>query len=256
MALKCPDFHGIPLVSHVGSTMYFSVRVMRQFGSLQTIPEDRAHTRFEHTRREDQTSVDCQSDIPQVLSAWRTAVMELPYFPDHPIQDERDFQVLEEYILRFYRWSSSAHEDFTGSPQLEGSTLYAASSTSSRAVQAELTSLRTERDNLCREIAEKDEQLIDQRQLQRELAQAHAELQRRDQELARSNVALERSRKKARGVTTHFYTTGKSCQLSRVGHLRPSPFLHGKASYGPRADPPSKARLTNTNFFLTGSVTV
>ncbi|OWM89166.1 hypothetical protein CDL15_Pgr023664 [Punica granatum] len=67
------------------------------------------------------------------------------------------------------------------------------------AVQAELTTLRSERDRLRQEVAEKDEQLIDQRQLQRELAQARAELQRWYQELARANTALERSRKRAHG---------------------------------------------------------
>ncbi|OWM91226.1 hypothetical protein CDL15_Pgr000170 [Punica granatum] len=103
MALRSHDFNGIPLLSHAGSTTYFPSRVMRQFGSLQTVPEDTARTRFEHTWREDQTSVDCQSDIQQVLSAWRTAVTELPYFPEHPTQDERDFRATEEYILRFYR---------------------------------------------------------------------------------------------------------------------------------------------------------
>ncbi|OWM89031.1 hypothetical protein CDL15_Pgr017199 [Punica granatum] len=172
---------------------------MRQFSSLQTVPEDTARTRFEHTWREDQTSVDCQSDIQQVLSAWRTAVTELPYFPEHPTQDERDFQATEEYILHFYRRSSFVHEDFTGSPQLKDSIPYGAPSTSSIAVQAELTSLRSERDRLRWEVAEKDEQLIDQRQLQRELAQARAELQRRDQELARAHATLERSKKRTHG---------------------------------------------------------
>ncbi|OWM65124.1 hypothetical protein CDL15_Pgr020933 [Punica granatum] len=158
MALRCHDFNGIPLLSHAGSTTYFPSRVMRQFGSLQTVPEDTARTRFEHTWREDQTSVDCQSDIQQLV-----------------------------------------HEDSTDSPQLEDSTPYGAPSTSSIAVQAELTSLRSERDRLRWEVAEKDEQLIDQRQLQRELAQALAELQRRDQELARANATLERSKKRTHG---------------------------------------------------------
>ncbi|PKI74795.1 hypothetical protein CRG98_004813 [Punica granatum] len=147
---------------------------MRQFGSLQTVPEDTARTRFEHTWWENQTSIDCQSDIQQVLSTWRTAVMELPYFLEHPTQDERDFQATKY-------------------------TPYGAPSTSSKVVQAELTSLRSERNRLRREVAEKDEQLIDRRQLQRELAQVRTKLQRRDQELARANVALERSRKRARG---------------------------------------------------------
>ncbi|PKI67289.1 hypothetical protein CRG98_012306 [Punica granatum] len=96
-----------------------------------------------------------------------------------PTQDEWDFQATKEYILRFYRGSSSVHEDFTGSPQPEGSTPYGAPSISSMAVQAKLTSLRSEKDRLRWEVAEKDEQLIDQRrlqkELQRELAQARAE---------------------------------------------------------------------------------
>ncbi|OWM65098.1 hypothetical protein CDL15_Pgr028816 [Punica granatum] len=78
------------------------------------------------------------------------------------------------------------------------------SSTSSEApvpdmtIQAELANLRAERDRLRREIAEKNEQLGDQHQLQKELAQIRAQLQRRDQELAQANAALERSRKRAR----------------------------------------------------------
>ncbi|PKI51786.1 hypothetical protein CRG98_027834 [Punica granatum] len=66
------------------------------------------------------------------------------------------------------------------------------------ALQAELASLRAKRDDLRQEIAKKDEQLVDQRQLQKELAQALVELQRRDQELAWVNAALERSRKRIR----------------------------------------------------------
>ncbi|PKI74789.1 hypothetical protein CRG98_004807 [Punica granatum] len=106
MALRCPDFYGVPLMSHAGSTTYFPARVVRQLGSLQTVPEDTARTRFEHTWHEDQTPADRQSNV---------------------------------------------------------------------------------------------EQLVDQRQLQRELAQTRAELQRRDQDLARVNAALERSRKRVRG---------------------------------------------------------
>ncbi|PKI57095.1 hypothetical protein CRG98_022599 [Punica granatum] len=55
-------------------------------------------------------------------------------------------------------------------------------------IQAELANLRAERDRLHREIAEKNEQLGDQHQLQKELAQTCAQLQRRDQELAQANV--------------------------------------------------------------------
>ncbi|OWM63021.1 hypothetical protein CDL15_Pgr026195 [Punica granatum] len=67
------------------------------------------------------------------------------------------------------------------------------------ATRVEITSLIAKRDHLRREVTEKDEQLVDQRQLQKELAQARAELQRRDQELAQVNIALEKFGKRARG---------------------------------------------------------
>ncbi|OWM76714.1 hypothetical protein CDL15_Pgr006206 [Punica granatum] len=143
--------------------------------------------------------MDRQSDIERVLDAWRAVVIERPYFPEHPTLEERDFQATEEYVLRFYRWGPTAHEDSADSPRAEDSGPTGASLTSNVAIQAELANLRAERDRLRREVTERDEQLVDQRQLQRELAQARAELQRRVQELTQANVALERFRKRARG---------------------------------------------------------
>ncbi|PKI60430.1 hypothetical protein CRG98_019171 [Punica granatum] len=54
----------------------------------------------------------------------------------------------------------------------------------------------------------------------RKLAHAHSELLRHGQRLSRANTALDGSRKKTRGVTTHSCKTGESCQLSpeHVGH--------------------------------------
>ncbi|PKI58255.1 hypothetical protein CRG98_021337 [Punica granatum] len=86
-----------------------------------------------------------------------------------------------------------------GGREYEGVISTGALLTPSTAVQAELTSLGAERDRLYQEVTEKDEQLIDQCRLQRELAQARVEIQKRDQELARVNVALERSRKMTHG---------------------------------------------------------
>ncbi|PKI74254.1 hypothetical protein CRG98_005375 [Punica granatum] len=117
----------------------------------------------------------------------------------HPTLDERDFQAIEEYIIRFYRWGPAAHEDLVNSPRVEDGRSPGATPTPNMAIQTELTHLKAERDHLRREVAEKDEQLVDQRPLQRELAQTRAELQRCDQELAPVNAAFERSRKRARG---------------------------------------------------------
>ncbi|XP_031377011.1 uncharacterized protein LOC116192568 [Punica granatum] len=192
MALKCANFNGIPLISHAGSTTYFPSRVMRQLGGLQTIPEDMARTKFEYTWREDQKFVDRQSEIEQALAAWHAIITEHPYFPEFPTQDEQDFQATEEYILHFHRWGPPAQDD-TSQPANQTSP-----GAPSVAVRIELASLRAERDSLRRQVAEKDEQFTDRRQLQKELAQARAELQKREQELARVNIALEKSRKRAR----------------------------------------------------------
>ncbi|PKI64654.1 hypothetical protein CRG98_014943 [Punica granatum] len=108
-------------------------------------------------------------------------------------RDEQDFQATEEYVLRFHRWGPPVQED-TSRPADQASP-----GTPSMAIQIELASLTAKRDYLRQEVAEKDKQLIDQHQLQKELAQARTELQRRDQELARVNIALEKSRKRARG---------------------------------------------------------
>ncbi|PKI56456.1 hypothetical protein CRG98_023094 [Punica granatum] len=136
-------------------------------------------------------------------STLQTVITERPYFPEHPTLHDRDFQATEKYISRFYRWGLAAHEGLVNSPRVKDGGSPVATPTPYMAIQAELTHLRAKRDRLCREVAEKDEQLVDQRQLQRELAQTRAELQRRDQELVRANVALERSRKRARRVHIH-----------------------------------------------------
>ncbi|PKI48987.1 hypothetical protein CRG98_030574 [Punica granatum] len=151
MALRCPDFYGVPLMNHAGSTTYFSARVVRQLSGLQTVPEDTARTRFEHTWREDQTPVDRQSNVKQILDAWRTVITERPYFPEHPILDERDFQASEEYILRFYRWDPAAHEDLVNSPRVGDGGSLGATPTPNMAIQVELTHLKA--------VAKKDEQL-------------------------------------------------------------------------------------------------
>ncbi|PKI64492.1 hypothetical protein CRG98_015114 [Punica granatum] len=84
----------------------------------------------------------------------------------------------KEYILRFYRWGPAAHEDLVNSPRFGDGGSLGATPIPNMAIQAELTHLRAKRDRLRQEVAEKDEQLVDQRQLQRELAQARAQLQR------------------------------------------------------------------------------
>ncbi|PKI68889.1 hypothetical protein CRG98_010744 [Punica granatum] len=70
MALRCRDFNGVPLVSHVGSTTYFPARVMRQLGGLQTVPKDTVRTEFEHTWWEGQTSVDRPNDVEWIMATW------------------------------------------------------------------------------------------------------------------------------------------------------------------------------------------
>ncbi|PKI77685.1 hypothetical protein CRG98_001915 [Punica granatum] len=160
----------------------------------ETVHEDTTWARFEHTWREDQTSVNHQSDIEQVLDAWRTVVIERTYFPEHPTLEEQDFQATEEYVLRFYRWGPTTHKDFANSSRAEDSGPTGASLTPNAAIQAELANLRVERDRLRRG-----------NHRERRAACGSAAITERARPSprqateARANVALERFRKRARG---------------------------------------------------------
>ncbi|PKI74229.1 hypothetical protein CRG98_005350 [Punica granatum] len=89
MALKCPDFYGIPLMSHAGSTTYFPEGVMRQFGNLQTIPEDTARTRFQHTWREDQTFINCQTTMHVYAMGESCPPSRVDHSRSSPLHDQR-----------------------------------------------------------------------------------------------------------------------------------------------------------------------
>ncbi|PKI56491.1 hypothetical protein CRG98_023129 [Punica granatum] len=245
MALRCHDFNRIQLLSHAGSTTYFPARVMRQFSSLQTVPDNTAWTKFEHTWRDDQMSVDCQSDIQQ--------------------------------------WNSSAHEDFTGFPQPESSTPYGAPSTSRRPSKQNSLAL-----------GPRGTAFVGRSPRKMSNSSISASFKGSSPKHTPSYKDAVRSwhvRTLLWRATTHFCTTGESCQPSRVDHPWSSPLhgetccdqkmfipvthparqasranLRGQVTCGlypssmarravDRGPTLSKARLTNTNFFLTESVT-
>ncbi|OWM77746.1 hypothetical protein CDL15_Pgr012448 [Punica granatum] len=153
---------------------------------------------------------------------------------------------MEEYILRFYRWGPSENDDFTDTSPVESSTSSGAP-VPDMAIQAELANLRAERDRLRQEVAEKNEQLGDQHQLQKELAQVRAQLQRRDQELAQANAALERSRKRARGGVPLAHHGASSAHLPQpISTSMSPPPGYGPPTPGYAPSPPMYVPLSAT----------
>ncbi|PKI69671.1 hypothetical protein CRG98_009942 [Punica granatum] len=92
MTIGCPSVIGLPLISHLGSTLVFPARVIRQLGGLQDIPieADRTPYRFVWTNII-ALLPDRVLRIREVRRLWGTRTIQELYFPEHPTDDERAF---------------------------------------------------------------------------------------------------------------------------------------------------------------------
>ncbi|PKI67574.1 hypothetical protein CRG98_012158 [Punica granatum] len=88
MAIGCPSVIGLPLISHLGSTVIFPGRVIRQLGGLQDIPTeaDRVPHRFMWADTTASLS-DRFLRVREVRRLWDTCVIQQLYFPKHPTDD-------------------------------------------------------------------------------------------------------------------------------------------------------------------------
>ncbi|PKI73443.1 hypothetical protein CRG98_006151 [Punica granatum] len=170
MITVCSGIVGVPLLSHLGSTLIFLGRVIKQLGGLQDIPAeaDRLPYRIQWA---DTTSTASARDL-QIREIHRqrdTSTIQRLYFPEHPTDKERALSATSAYVAQFYSQGSM-------SPQ------------------------REERDILRCELVDSRAKVADYRELQTKLARACARIATLDREMARLSATLDRVRARSRGI--------------------------------------------------------
>ncbi|PKI67543.1 hypothetical protein CRG98_012127 [Punica granatum] len=177
MAIGCPSVTWLPLISHLGSTLIFPARVIRQLGGLQDIPTkaDRIPYRF--------MWVDTTTSLPdrflrvwEVRRLWDTRIVQELYFPEHPTDDEQAFSATAAYVAQFHPHGLAPIRRLRTSriPQAPQADIPDAESSIQGAMRTKLQSIREERDRLRCKLVDIRSELTDHRELQRELAQTRA----------------------------------------------------------------------------------
>ncbi|PKI40013.1 hypothetical protein CRG98_039583 [Punica granatum] len=183
MITGCPGIVRLPLISHLGSTLVFPSRVIRQLDGLQDFPTeaDRITYRFMSNTR----------------------VTHDLYFSEHSTDEERALSTTSAYVAQFYSQDAALihRPRATQIPRALPAITSKVKSSAQATMHTELQSIREERDRLRYELVETRVELVDHRELQRELAQARARVASQDGEIARLSATLDQVRVKARKVS-------------------------------------------------------
>ncbi|PKI33455.1 hypothetical protein CRG98_046154 [Punica granatum] len=93
----------VPLLSHLGSTLIFPGRVIRQLGGLRDIPVEADRLPF-RIQWADSTSTapDRFLQIREIRRQRDASTIQRLYFPEHPTDEERAFSATSAYVARFY----------------------------------------------------------------------------------------------------------------------------------------------------------
>ncbi|PKI36781.1 hypothetical protein CRG98_042827 [Punica granatum] len=103
MTIGCLSTIGLPLISHLGSTLVFPAQVIRQLGGLQDIPTEADRTPYRFMWADTTTSLpDRFLRVREVRRLRGTHIIQELYFPEHPIDDERAFLATAAYVAQFH----------------------------------------------------------------------------------------------------------------------------------------------------------
>ncbi|PKI33164.1 hypothetical protein CRG98_046445 [Punica granatum] len=203
MITGSPRIVGVPLFSHLGSTLIFPGRVIRQLGGLQDIPAEADRLPF-RLQWADSTSMapDRFLQIREIRRQRDASVIQRLYFPEHPTDEERAFSATSAYVAQFYPQGSTPPErSQAASTSRATSTLAPEAESSTRAaMHAELRAIREERDRLRCELVDSRAEVADYRELQTQLTRARARVAHLDREMARLDAELDRVHKRVRNL--------------------------------------------------------
>ncbi|PKI65922.1 hypothetical protein CRG98_013693 [Punica granatum] len=130
------------------------------------------------------------------------SIIQHPYFPEHPTDEERAFSATSAYVARFYPQGSTPPQRSRTTPTPRATSTLAPEAESSiqAAMHAKLRAVREERDRLRYELVDSRAEVADYRELQTELTRACARVAHLDQEMARLSSELDRVHKRARNL--------------------------------------------------------
>ncbi|PKI78884.1 hypothetical protein CRG98_000745 [Punica granatum] len=174
MTIGCPLVTGLPLISHLGSTLIFPAQVIRQLGGLQDIPTEADHAPYRFM--------------------WADTTASL---------SDRFLRGLTPV-----RWLRKSRI-----PQASQADIIELESSIQGAMRTELQSIREERDRFRCELVDTRSKLTDHRELQRELAQTCARVANQDREIARLSATLDRARVKRRKTTSNLVDSARFTAL-------------------------------------------
>ncbi|OWM91639.1 hypothetical protein CDL15_Pgr020309 [Punica granatum] len=204
MTIRCPSVTELPLISHLGSTLIFPARVIRQLDGLQDIPTE-ADRAPHHFMWADTTASlpDRFLRVREVRRLWSTRIVQELYFPEHPTDEERAFSATAAYVAQFHPHGLAPVHRLRTSRILQAlqADILDAESSVQGAMRTELQSIREERDRLRCELMDTRSELTDHIELRRELAQTRARVANQDREIARLSATLDRARAKKRKVS-------------------------------------------------------
>ncbi|OWM77753.1 hypothetical protein CDL15_Pgr012455 [Punica granatum] len=173
MITGCPGIVGVPLLSHLGSTLIFPGRVIRQLGGLQDIPveADRLPYRIQWANSTS-TAPAGFLQIREIHRQRDAGTIQRLYFPEHPTDEERALSATSAYVAQFYSQGSTSPQrsQTAPTPRATPTPALEAESSTQTAMRAELRAIREERDRLRCELVDSRAEVADYRELQMELA--------------------------------------------------------------------------------------
>ncbi|PKI67495.1 hypothetical protein CRG98_012079 [Punica granatum] len=203
MITECSGIVGVPLLSHLGSTLIFPNRVIRQHGDLQDIPAEADRLPYRIQWADSTSTAPARFlQIRQIHLQRDASIIQRLYFPEHPIDEERALSATSAYVAQFYSQEPKSPWRPQTVPILRAAPTSApeAESSTQAAMRAELHSIKEERDRLRCELVDSRVEVANYREFQTELARARTWITALDREIARLSATLDRARARARGV--------------------------------------------------------
>ncbi|OWM66892.1 hypothetical protein CDL15_Pgr011493 [Punica granatum] len=198
-----PGIVGVPLLSHLGSTLIFPSRVIRQLGGLQDVPAEADRLPFRIQWADSTSTAPARFlQIREIRRQRDACVIQRLYFPEHPTDDERVFATTSAYVDRFYTRGLSPPRPTHAAPTPRATSTLAPETESSiqAAMHAELRVIREERDMLRCELVDSRAEVADYREVQTQLTRTRAWVAHLDREMARLGAELDRVHKRARNL--------------------------------------------------------